>query len=191
MSKRGILVMAIVGLVLAIVSSALFPFTLSVVSEDLAVTLTSLVTGMIAAAIAGRVLIGRGPSNRVPRLAIPLLSAIAFALFSSAASSLAISLHILDIYALPDAAQETLGSSFVVAVVIGAVAYLVAATLYGFVGTAQGVPVGTRTGLLVVLLLAVIPVVNVIGLVVFLVAAIVRTAPQAPEVEPSLETSTP
>jgi hypothetical protein len=194
MSKRGILILAIVGLALAILSSALFPLTLSVVSVNFGATLGSLLGGMIAAAIAARVLIGRGSSRRVPRLAIPLLSAVAFAFFSSAAASLAISLHILDIFALSGAAQEKLGSSFVIAVIIGAVAYLVAATLYGFVGTAQGVNVGTRTGLLVILLLSVIPILNVLGLIVFLVAAIVRTpkiaATTVPEVEAS-PTETP
>jgi hypothetical protein len=190
MSKRNLLILAVVGLVLAILSSALFPLTLSVVSVNFGATLTSLLGGMIAAAIAGRVLIGRGSSKRVPRLAIPLLSAIAFALFSSAAAGLAISLHILDIYAVAGAAQEKLGSSFIIALIIGAVAYLVAATLYGFAGTTQGVNVGTRTGLLVILLLSVIPILNVAGLIVFLVAAIVRAPTLAPEVEAPREAPT-
>ena len=45
-----------------------------------------------------------------------------------------------------------------------ALLYLAAATLYGFAGSKQGVTVGVRTGLLVLLLFAVIPWLNVVAL---------------------------
>ena len=63
--------------------------------------------------------------------------------------------------------------------------YLVAATLYGFAGTGQGVAVGARTGLLVVLLLAVLPFANVIGMILFLITAFTRTPGGARRATPS------
>ena len=53
--------------------------------------------------------------------------------------------------------------------------YLVAATFYGFAGDAQGVQVGSRIGLLLLLLLAVLPLVQVLGLVGILITAVLRT----------------
>jgi hypothetical protein len=173
MSKRFLVVLTAVGLLFAILSTLLFPSSLEVQQINLLNTLGLLVFGMIAAATAGRALLGRGATTRVARLAVPLLAAIAYALFSSAASSLLLSSHLLDALGK---ASEPVSSSFVVAVIIGGVAYLAAATLYGFVGTAQGVPVWSRVGLLLLLLLAAIPVLNVLGLAGFLVAAFVRSA---------------
>ena len=56
------------------------------------------------------------------------------------------------------------------------VLYLAAATLYGFAGKKQGVKVGARTGLLVLLLLSIIPFANILGLIGFLIVTIRRTA---------------
>ena len=53
--------------------------------------------------------------------------------------------------------------------------YLIAATFYGFAGDAQGVEVGARVGLLLLLLLAVLPLVQVLGLAGILVTAVRRT----------------
>ena len=59
------------------------------------------------------------------------------------------------------------------------VLYLIAATLYGFAGQAQGVKVGERTGLLVLLLMSCIPGLNILGAIGFLIVAPRRTS--APE----------
>jgi hypothetical protein len=171
MSKRFLVILTAVGLLFAVLGTLLFPSSLAVQQINLLNTLGLLVFGMIAAATAGRALLGRGATTRVARLAVPLLAAIAYALFSSAASSLLLSSHLLDALGKT---SEPVSSSFVVALIIGAVAYLAAATLYGFVGAAQGVPVWSRVGLLVLLLLAVIPVLNVLGLIGFLGSALVR-----------------
>jgi hypothetical protein len=63
---------------------------------------------------------------------------------------------------------------FWIYLVAGFVAYLIGATAYGFAGTAQGVPVASRTGLLVLLLLGVIPLLDILGLVGILITAIAR-----------------
>jgi hypothetical protein len=65
----------------------------------------------------------------------------------------------------------------VIVSIIGAVLYLTAATLYGFAGTRQGVPVGARTGLLVLLLLAMVPFANILGLVGLTIVTYARTSP--------------
>jgi hypothetical protein len=171
MSKRFLVILTAVGLVFAILSTLLFPSSLEVQQINLPNTLGLLVFGMIAGATAGRALLGRGTTTRVARLAVPLLAAIAYALFSSAASSLLLSSHLFDALGKT---SEPVSNSFVVAVIIGGIAYLAAATLYGYAGTAQGVPVWSRVGLLLLLLLAVIPVLNVLGLAGFLVTALVR-----------------
>lgn len=62
----------------------------------------------------------------------------------------------------------------------GIVAFLLAAFAYGFAGTAQGVPVLWRTGLLVLLLLAVCPVICILGLLVLVPVALFRPVPVAP-----------
>ena len=64
---------------------------------------------------------------------------------------------------------------------IGIVAYLLAATVYGFAGTRQGVGVGARVGLLLLLLLAVLPVLNVLGLIGLTITAFTRTTAAIPE----------
>jgi hypothetical protein len=63
--------------------------------------------------------------------------------------------------------------------IIAFVLYLGGATAYGFAGQAQGVAVGARTALLVLLLLGVVPFANVPGLLGILITAIARKA-QAP-----------
>ena len=61
---------------------------------------------------------------------------------------------------------------------LGVLAYLAAAATYGSVGTAQGVPAGSRAGLLLLLLLAVVPVANILGLA-GIVATTARRKPVA------------
>ncbi|MCU1415794.1 MAG: hypothetical protein JWN80_3134 [Microbacteriaceae bacterium] len=68
----------------------------------------------------------------------------------------------------------TNSTAFWIALVAGFVAYLIGATAYGFAGQRQGVKVGGRIALLVLLLLAVIPIADVLGLLGILVTAIVR-----------------
>ena len=68
----------------------------------------------------------------------------------------------------------TNSTAFWIGLIAGFVAYLVGATAYGFAGQRQGVKVGARTALVVLLLLAVIPILDVVGLLGILITAIVR-----------------
>ncbi|MDQ1571836.1 MAG: hypothetical protein QOF79_2510 [Actinomycetota bacterium] len=65
-------------------------------------------------------------------------------------------------------------TTFIPWLALGILAYLAAATTYGFVGTAHGVTVQNRVGLLLLLLLAVIPVANILGLAGLVVTTLRR-----------------
>ena len=107
--------------------------------------------------------------HRYFALGIVVLSAIAAAVITAAGSNylihIAVAIGHVD-YGLPSAA--------IVEIVMGFIIYLLAATVYGFAGTRQGVPIGSRVGLLLLLLLAVIPVLNVLGLIGTTITAFVR-----------------
>jgi hypothetical protein len=155
---------SIVGVAFAAAGSALISWSIGDATRGLLVLLLCLV----AAAIAGRVILGSVRVHRYFRLAVPLFSAIAAVALTTATSDWFIgrNSHL--------GGPRILTSGFWIAVVIGAVAYLIAATAYGFAGTRQGVRAGARIGLLVVLLLAVVPYLDVLGLVGFVLIAAVR-----------------
>jgi hypothetical protein len=98
------------------------------------------------------------------------LSAVAFALFDLGFVSLASSAAG---YTGPNSIPGFTGNP-VIFFVLGSLAYLVAATAYGFVSTAQGVPVGRRIGLLLLLLLAMFPVLDLAGAIGVLIATVLR-----------------
>jgi hypothetical protein len=171
MTKQSLLILTAVGFVFAIASSALVFATLDPEHNNIPASLGYLFLGMIAAAIAARALLGRGETTRIGRLAVPLLSAIAFAVLSSAVTNLLIGSHAFD--SLSNVA-EPVSTATIIAIVIAAVIYLAAATVYGFVGTAQGVAVGSRIGLLLLLLLSIAPGANILGLLGFGITVILR-----------------
>jgi hypothetical protein len=165
MTKRGLIVASIIGLVAAIVAAILLNKAAGSQSIDLVV----LGLDLVSAGIAGRVILGTARIHRYFSLGTVLFSAAAAIILTTAASNYLI--HIDVAIGRPDYAPT---SGIVVQAIVGFVVYLVAATIYGFAGTRQGVKVGGRIGLLALLLLAVLPLVNVLGLVGFTISAFVR-----------------
>jgi hypothetical protein len=167
MTKRGLIVASIIGLVAAIVALLL----LNRAAAFQIIDFLFIGLDLIAAGIAGRVILGQPRVHRYFALGIVVLSAISAAIFTAAGSNYlihtAISLGHID-YSLP--------SVVIVEIVIGFIVYLIAATIYGFAGTRQAVPVGSRVGLLLLLLLSVIPAVNVLGLIGITITAFARRA---------------
>jgi hypothetical protein len=175
-SKRSLIIASVVGVAFAIGGSALIRWSIGDATKGLVVLLLYL----IAAAIAGRAILGGVRTHRYFRLVVPLLSAISAAAFATATSDWFIgrNSHL--------GGPRILTSGFWIAVVVGAAAYLIAATAYGFAGTRQGVRVGSRIGLLLVLLLAVLPYLDVLGLIGFvLIAALRKPAAPAPSAIPA------
>jgi hypothetical protein len=126
---------------------------------------------IIAAAIAGRVILGQPRVHRYFALGMVVLSGIAAALLTAASSNYLI--HLATVFGRIDYKPT---ENTIVEGVAGIVVYLLAATVYGFAGKRQGVKVGGRIGLLLLLLLAVIPVLNVLGLIGVTITAFVRGA---------------
>lgn len=169
MTRRGVIVASFVGLAAAAAETVLLPNTLSHTVNTAGVSLVTVILGLLAAGIAGRVLLGTKSVHRYFRAGVPVLAAISGLAFESAFSNWLISQYVE--FGRPPSSVRT---AVIVALVVGAVAYLLAATVYGFAGTRQGVTVGGRIGLLLLLLLAVLPVLNVIGLVGFVLTAFLR-----------------
>jgi hypothetical protein len=165
MTRRGIITAAIVGLVFAIASGLLVPTTLG----DVGLSFVAVGLAGIAAGIAGRVILGRKPVHRYFRLGMVVFSAIAGIALESAVANWLVS---QDVSFGP--APKGLDPSVLTALIVGIVAYLLAAFVYGFAATRQGVAIGGRIGLLLLLLLAVLPFTAVPGFVGLLIVGIVR-----------------
>jgi len=170
MTRRGIIIASIVGLVFAIVEASL----LHIASYNAVVSLIVAALGLLSGGIAGRVILGMRRMHRYFRVAVPVLGAVAGLAFEAAVTNWLTSQRVSF-----GPAPTTLDPSVISALVIGAIAYLIAAVVYGFAGTSQGVGVGARVGLLLLLLLAVIPVLNVLGLIGFLATAFTRKPAEA------------
>jgi hypothetical protein len=171
MTRRAIIIASFIGLACAIVETGLIPGTLQVTDTALLSILVAVLT-VAAAAIAGRTILGTTSVHRYYRLGVPLLSAISGLAFESAVTNWLIARQV-SFGPAPTAPSAVV----VLALVIGALAYLGAATVYGFAGTRQGITIGSRIGLLLLLLLAVLPGLNVLGLAGFVATAFVRKAP--------------
>jgi hypothetical protein len=165
MTKRGLIVASIIGLVAAIVALLL----LNRAAEFQIIDLLFIGLDLIAAGIAGRVILGQPRVHRYFALGVVVLSAIAAAILTAAASN-----YLIHIAIAVGRVDYRLPSVTIVEIVAGFIVYLLAATVYGFAGTRQGVPVGSRVGLLLLLLLAVIPALNVLGLIGTTITAFVR-----------------
>ena len=159
MTQRGILIASAVGLAFAIASAAVLPATINIRADSTVLGLVVALLGAVAAGIAGRVILGTRRVHRYNRAAIPILSAVSGFAFVSALSSLLIS---RDVSFGP--APTGLPPSVIIAIVVGIVLYLVAATVYGFAATRQGFRVSIRVRLLLLLLLSVLPYAAVLGL---------------------------
>lgn len=174
MTRRGILIASIVSLVLAIVEAAVLPTTINILKSGTGLSLVVALIGALSAGIAGRVIVGTRRVHRYYRAGVPILSAVAGFAFESSVSSWLIS-H--DVVFGP--APSGVPVSVTVGIIIGALAYLAAATVYGFAGSSQGVQVRTRTQLLVLLLLSVIPFAGVLGGIGWVIVTIVSKSTDA------------
>jgi hypothetical protein len=168
MTKRGLIVASAIGLTAAVVSTLLLTRTAQFQPIDLVV----LGLDIVAAGIAGRVILGRVQVHRYFSLGTAVLSAAAALILTSATTNYLIHLDVA--FGRVNYSPTT---TIVVTAIIGLVVYLIAAVVYGFAGSRQGIPVGSRIGLLLLLLLAVIPALNVLGLIGLTISAIVRGAP--------------
>jgi hypothetical protein len=167
MTKRGLIVASILGLVAAIVSALLLSRAAGFQSIDVLV----LGLDILAAGLAGRVILGTVHVHRYFTLGVVVLSAVAAAIFTSAVTNYLIEIDVK--FGLPD---YTPTAPVLTTAIVAFVVYLLAATLYGFAGTRQGVRIGARIGLLLMLLLAVLPALNVLGLIGFTITNFVRPA---------------
>jgi hypothetical protein len=171
MTKRGLIVAGIIGLAAAITAGAVLNRAAAVQSIDLLV----LGLDVIAAGIAGRLILGTARTHRYFALGTVLLSAIAAIILTSSTTNYLISQAVS--FGKPNPVPS---AALVTTAIIGFVAYLLAATVYGFAGARQGVGVGSRVGLLLLLLLAVIPILNVLGLIGLTITAVARTGSATP-----------
>jgi hypothetical protein len=180
MTRRGIIIASFIGLASSVVETALIPSTLSNTTDTTAISLVAVLLAVLSAGIAGRVILGTRSVHRYFRAGVPILSAISALAWESGVSNWLIA---NDVFA--GAASRTFRPAVITALIIGAVVYLLAATVYGFAGTAQGVSVGNRVGLLLLLLLAVLPGLNILGSVGFVLTAFLRApaghTPTTPE----------
>jgi hypothetical protein len=165
MKKPTLIVASILGLALAAVATFLIRTTLLTEANDSLVLLLN----VVAAGIAGRVILGRRRPYRFFTLGIVVFSAVAGGLLTSAVTSYLLSNAVV----IGKAAWQISGGTLATTIA-GGVLYLAAATVYGFAGTRLGVPVLVRVGLLLLLLLAVFPGLNIIGMLGFSILSFTR-----------------
>ncbi|MDQ1547610.1 MAG: hypothetical protein QOH69_2514 [Actinomycetota bacterium] len=167
MTKRGLIVASILGLVAAIIAALLLSRAAAFQSIDLLV----LAFDILAAGLAGRVILGPVRVHRYFALGVVVLSAVAAAIFTSATTNDLIGLNVS--FGAPNYAPT---APVLTAAIVAFVVYLLAATVYGFASSRQGVGIGARIGLLLLLLLAVLPLLNVLGLIGFTITTLARPA---------------
>ncbi len=171
MKKLTLIIASFLGLALAVVAAVLIKTTLLNDTNDTLVLLLE----VIVAGIAGRVILGRRRPFRFFTLGIVVFSAVGAGLLTSAVTTYLLSNAVVIGKATSQISGNTLASA-----IAGAVLYLAAATVYGFAGTRLGVPVLVRIGLLLLLLLAVFPGLNIVGMLGFAVLSFVRRPKTTP-----------
>ena len=171
MTKRGLIVASIIGLAAAVVGTLLLKQAVEVQSISLVV----LVLNIVGAGIAGRVLLGRARVYRYFALGVVVFSALAAAILTSATTN-----YFISQVSSFGPTNPVPNGSVITTAAIGFVVYLLAAIVYGFAGARQGVRLGSRIGLSLLLLLAVVPALNVLGLIGFTVTAIARNPAATP-----------
>jgi hypothetical protein len=174
MTQRALLVTGIIALAFAVAAALLVNYS----PFDVAIDFIALALDAVAAGIAGRLILGGARVHRYYTLGVVLLSAIAAAILTSATTSYLIS-QVRLFGALSGNVSPTPSSTVITTGIIGLVVYVAAATVYGFAGTRQGMGIGSRIGLLLLLLAAVVPFANVLGLLGLTITALVRTTPGA------------
>jgi hypothetical protein len=172
MTKRGLIVATIIGLAFAVAAAVVIDRAALQQSIDLIV----LVLDVLAGGIAGRAILGVRRVHRYFALGLVVLSGASALISTSAVTNYLINQSVT--FGRP---APTPDGRVVVTVIIAFVVYLVAATIYGFAAAKQGVRGGARIGLLLLLLLAVIPALNVLGLLGFVIASAVRAPKASPE----------
>jgi hypothetical protein len=165
MTKRALIIASIIGLVATVVSA----IVVRNAAEDETTNLLVGLLNTIAAGIAGRVIVGPRGVYRFFTLGIVVFSGAAAAILTSAVTNYLINQEVIF-----GKATGAITGAVLVTAIVGFVFYLLAATVYGFAGKRQGIWVGPRVGLLLLLLLSVVPVLNVAGLAAFTVTAFVR-----------------
>ena len=175
MRRSTLIVWSVIGLLAALAAAG------NLASSTIGSPLTSWdatqsLYGAVAGTLAAVVLFGRRPTRWFWFLPVVVLSGVT-ALLTDAVLNAWLFVHQASFNTEGELVAVTGGPSatdILVLCIVAAVLYLVAATLYGFAGQAQGVKVGARTGLLVLLLLSVVPLANIVGVIGFLVTAIRR-----------------
>ena len=165
MKKPTLIVVSFLGFALAVVAAVLIRTTRLTEANDSLV----LVIEVIAAGIAGRIILGRRRPYRFFTLGIVVFSAVAGGLLTSAATS-----YLLRNAVIFGGASWQISGATLATAIAGGVLYLAAATVYGFAGTRLGVPVLVRIGLLILLLLAVFPGLNIVGMLGFAILSFTR-----------------
>jgi hypothetical protein len=165
MKKRTLIIASFLGLALAVVATFLIKTTLANDTYNALVLLLD----VIAAGIAGRVILGRRRPYRFFTLGVVVFSAIAAGLLTSAVTAYLLS----NAVSIGTPTWQISGDTLATAIA-GGVVYLAAAVVYGFAGTRLGVPVLVRIGLLLLLLLAVFPGLNIVGMLGFAVLSFIR-----------------
>jgi hypothetical protein len=168
MTKRGLIIAGTIGLAAAVGSALLL--VQAAISPSLGLVVLGL--NIVAAGIAARVVLGTVRVHRYLVLGVGVLSAVDAAILTSATTSYLVNWGITG-----DPAPTGL---VIVTAAIGVVVFLLAATVYVFAARRQGIAVGGRIGLLLLLLLAVIPAANVLGLLSLTITALVRRPAATP-----------
>jgi hypothetical protein len=165
MKKPTLIVVSFLGLALAVLATVLIRTTRLTEANDTLV----LALEVIAAGIAGRVILGRRRPYRFFTLGVVVFSAAAGGILTSAVTS-----YLLSNAVVFGKASYAVSGGTLATAIAGGVLYLAAATVYGFAGTRLGVPVLVRIGLLLLLLLAVFPGLNIVGMLGFAILSFVR-----------------
>jgi len=174
MRRSTLVILSVIGLVATLVQLVAYFQTVPWFAPDVPWIRVESPVGALAALLAAVALFGPRPTRWFWVVPVAILPFLAAAFFNLAFADWNI-LHPFPLPYVPDTSFPLPPTGEITVSLIGGfVLYLIAATLYGFAGQAQGVKVGARTGLLVLLLLAVIPIVNILGLIGFLVTSITR-----------------
>jgi hypothetical protein len=130
--------------------------------------------GVLAGAIAGVVIVRAPPTRRLVRRSVPALAGVSALITWGIAGGWYVTkdvndgvMHVCVPYRA-DCAPPVDPTPFIL-LAVALVLYLVAATLYLFSGSTRGVPIWSRVGRAGLLLLAVTPLLNVLGLLGFVI----------------------
>ena len=137
--------------------------------------------GAVAGAIAGVVIVRTPPTRRLVRRSVPALAGVSALITWGIVGGWYVSKNVSEdvkdlvlyvcVPSRPDCGPPVDPTPFIL-LTVALVLYLAAATLYLFSGSTRGVPIWTRVGRVGLLLLAVVPLLNVLGLLGFVILAV-------------------